>query len=773
MNTRRWLGISALVLLMATVFWWPTIAQNAAGLLSHQDASNTFTGNNQNFFFAGAVARPIPPVATQAATSGGACQNATTYRFYVSFKNATGETTMSPPSIEFKPASGTTNKVRLTMPDGSIGSNVNTWAVWYTRDTDNHATTRGCSTSGDVSYTEAATRTFDCVCGTTNDPTEPSSNTTHNAYALKVAINPASVGITFPEVKTVDICPVGCLYATLSDACAAVTSTASAPVRFYVHAGLYAAADTMCSGQDHASFVGDGIGVTILQGLDHGFGDEYASTNCTSTPKACKAALNLGTSKNIEVHDMSFKGSRGIWWTGQTVGGATGYIHDNYFETTTQNLDEDCFFIDRMVAGTDITFKNNRCNSWGDGFTLNQSTDVRIHGSGNTWTNPSTTLLAIGAAWAFRAIPCFFDSSGDMVNYVGSRPGGAAGASFYGYYFTGEDAATCASGAQIRITSPNIYLNNTTGNGFTSVAEGIFIKEGAAGLSTFDVTNPQIRVTASDTTTGQVQGIINKSTSIIPNIVGGYVRATGGLASSTKDITVSPGDTTVKVNVTGVDFTSDAGSVNLIVAGDQRWLASSRSSIFSNVFTINLANGNIPTIKSTDTLTGGLLLDNTDTGTTETSPTLQLKPGTTSDAGWRFYADGNANATLRVLETAGAGERLSIDSDGKVQFTGTTNGQSFSISNPGVGLSLGDGAANDNTLIRFNGTVDLLLQWIESATRLNLNGATIIRHTTAAAPPSACVQGDMYFDTSGAVCWCTTSGTPGTWTNSTGVGACT
>lgn len=48
----------------------------------------------------------------------------------------------------------------------------------------------------------------------------------------------------------------------------------------------------------------------------------------------------------------------------------------------------------------------------------------------------------------------------------------------------------------------------------------------------------------------------------------------------------------------------------------------------------------------------------------------------------------------------------------------------------------------------------------------------VIRTSPLASPPASCLQGDHYFDTSGADCTCTTAGTPGTWTNNNGVGSC-
>lgn len=585
------------------------------------------------------------------------------------------------------------------------------------------------------------------------------------------ALQTFSAGLIQPNSKIVEICASGCEYSTLNVACAAETSTASVPIKFHVQAGTYAAADTMCSGQDHFSIIGDGRGVTSLTGLDHGFGGGVGGTfNCTTTPQACKGAINLGTSTNGEISGMSLYGGRGVWWNGAGTGGGQIYAHDLYMEPTQQNLDEDCFFVQDVVSGTDITYENNHCNSWGDGFTLNESANVAIHGHGNTWRNPSSTLLQIGAAWAFRAIPCLFDSSGDTIYYSGGRPGGAAAASFYGYYFTGTDAKTCASNARIRITSPNVYINNTTPNGFSSTGMGILLDSTVAGVVSFDVTNPQFRIAVTDTTTGQSQGIRNVNTSIIPNVVGGYIRATGGLAANTKDIKVTPGDGTVKINVTGVDFTSDSGSVNLIVAGDQRWLSASQSATFGKAFLVNVTSSN-PTIAVTATGTIGLLLDNTNTGTTETSPYLVFKPGTNADTGWFQYADGSANASLH-LQTSAAADRLKIDNDGKVTFTGTTNGQSFSISNPGVGLFLGDGNANDNVQIVFNVATDLTMAWIESAKRLNLTGAEQVRFTGKATAPATCSIGDTYIDTSaGVVAWCLCTAA-NTWTAVGGTGTC-
>jgi hypothetical protein len=577
--------------------------------------------------------------------------------------------------------------------------------------------------------------------------------------------------------KTVDICISetggGCEYATLQAACAAVTSTAAHPVTFHIHAGLYAATDTMCSGQDHASFIGDGIGVTILQGLDHGFGDDLTHYDCSAftSPSPCKGALNLGNSTNITISGISFKGSRGVWWQGNGTGGVTGYIHDNYFETTTQNLDEDCFFINNMASGTRILYDNNHCNSWGDGFTLNNSANVFITAHGNEWRNPSGVLLQIGAAWAFRAVPCLFDSSGDTINYNGARPaGGHAG--FMGYQFTAEQAPnSCISGAIIRITAPQIDITNTSPNGSTSSATGIEITSTTAGISTFDVIGPRIRVSASDTTTGVSIGINSKSTSVNPNIVGGYIRHIGGLPASSGDI-VTAADGSIPTYVTGVDFSGDnvGSAINSIIAGDQRYLTVGKYASLPARTVITRASGaSTPAINVTSgNLEGGLLIDNLNSGT-DTSPWLKFCNGTASDNCWRQYINGNTTHPAMILEDVST-ERLHVRDD-DFQYTGAANAN-WRFNNTGGYLFLGTGANDDNLGIRFQATNNGDIAWSNTTKTMNLNGVDKLKIGAGSdLAVGSCTIGSIALDTGGATkewCVCGTANVWGCWNLTTG-----
>ncbi len=55
---------------------------------------------------------------------------------------------------------------------------------------------------------------------------------------------------------------------------------------------------------------------------------------------------------------------------------------------------------------------------------------------------------------------------------------------------------------------------------------------------------------------------------------------------------------------------------------------------------------------------------------------------------------------------------------------------------------------------------------------VNVINTGVVRFQPLASPPSSCVQGDAYMDTSGAFCVCVTAGTPGTWNNAVATGTC-
>lgn len=191
----RWIALIVAMALCGA----PAHAQNTAGSIAYQDGSNVFSATGNDFLFRGTVATPDTPLASAGATTGGLASSALTYRVYVTYENASGETDLSHTSIEFTPASGSTNLITVTR--GAIGANVNTWSAWFTSSADDHRTIRGCGTGGVVVDTAASSATASCICGTTLYPIAPTANSTHDIYPLRVYTGPSTVGASIGSVS--------------------------------------------------------------------------------------------------------------------------------------------------------------------------------------------------------------------------------------------------------------------------------------------------------------------------------------------------------------------------------------------------------------------------------------------------------------------------------------------------------------------------------------------------------------------------------------------
>jgi hypothetical protein len=193
---KRFIGICSLAAALAMLTWGHAAADPNPAF---QTDPNIFTGATNDFYFNGTLADPVPPTASAGATTGGSCSSANTYRLYVSFENSTGETDLSPPSIEFTPASGTTNIVTVTRPlvPLAVFNRINTWSAWFTSSSDGHVAVRGCSTDGAVADTAKATLSFSCLCGTIYDPDEPTVNKTNDIYVIRITNSTAEASVEF------------------------------------------------------------------------------------------------------------------------------------------------------------------------------------------------------------------------------------------------------------------------------------------------------------------------------------------------------------------------------------------------------------------------------------------------------------------------------------------------------------------------------------------------------------------------------------------------
>jgi hypothetical protein len=103
------------------------------------------------------------PTDAAGATTGGFCSTNETYRTYVAWCNESGCTAVSPASLDYHPASGTTNLITLTR--GTIPTGATAWAMYYSKASESHTKIRNCSSFNAYLGTVAASSTTgDCKC---------------------------------------------------------------------------------------------------------------------------------------------------------------------------------------------------------------------------------------------------------------------------------------------------------------------------------------------------------------------------------------------------------------------------------------------------------------------------------------------------------------------------------------------------------------------------------------------------------------------------------
>jgi hypothetical protein len=551
--------------------------------------------------------------------------------------------------------------------------------------------------------------------------------------------------VTIPGVaasdKIVHICASGCEYTTLNSACAAETSTAANPITYRVHAGSYAAADTMCSGEDHASFIGDGAATTILVGLDHGFGD-VAGNDCGADVKACRGAINTGTSTNVEVSGFHLKGSRGLWMNGAGTGGGSVYVHDNIFESIYTNGDEDCFFWRGFVAGSEVRVENNTCTTDADGFTIDNDGTTRIFSRNNVF-HTAATVQSAAASWTLRSIPCFFYSQGDAFYISGGK---ASSNGIMGYQFDGNPgngSSGCAAGTAIGIiVGATANIANTTTNGNSGDAYFVRVATTAGELGRVDVIASDATVTTADATTGSAYAVTNALAGFTGlNVIGGRHRASGGAAGSTRDISSQGAGS--PVNVLAVDYLTDS-SATAAAPITMLQLAASTSTFGPGTWTYTNTTGNYPIVQSADG-SSGLELDNTDEANAESSPTLILSNSTAGAGDDSFFLQVDSGASLNFdYPAVGANIlRLRTGPDLMQSMLGR-----FQISVAAASMEIGDGSGADGTALTWNTSgTDLVCTWNDTSNSLDCAGMEVLRLGGTTTAPTLDTAGDIGIDT--------------------------
>lgn len=501
-----------------------------------------------------------PTTAPTAAISaaGGSCNTTQTWRFYTAWANLAGVTALSPASADHTGQSLRRADVTRTqtVPAGALG-----WIVYYSGSADGHAAKKTClSGSLDSVLVASGTSLYACSCSSSGT-VHPGTNQTGFKAKIDVdivngTIRSGTVGSSIGSalegvhsldltgatlkydgatvgqaVRVVTIATSGGNYSDLNAACAAETSTAALPIIYSVGPGSYTG-QVSCSGEDHASFIGAGAGVTTL----------------TSTGNS--GTFLLGSSTNIEVAGMTIHGTQSIRWLAAGTGGGLMWIHDNEFSNPVDPSNpEDCTFIDAPGAGSRLIWANNVCRMSVDGLTVSQDAgNVESYVYNNTML-PLATSAGSMRPFRFNSDPCFAFFNNNTINITQSK---TAPFAINGYYFNGEVTGDCAGTSRVFINGATSFIRNTSSNQANSSANFLWA-EAAAGVDEYYLSGVTALTQASDVDDTTVQGVvINSTAASVMNVVGGFYRSTGGL--SNRDFFSN--DAAAQINLVGVDYLS-------------------------------------------------------------------------------------------------------------------------------------------------------------------------------------------------------------------------
>lgn len=551
---RRWIILLALVAMVAIFLSIPGLADNTLTLVMLQ--ANGIPpplkiGRNYT------IADPtLAPSAASNATAS-ACSSVNK-RLYLAFANLSGITNLSP-YIEITP---TAFKQIVVTRTETVPASATGWLVYWSSSADGFAAKRLCSvSSADAQLNAPGTTTFACGCGA--GASAPTSNGTgyRSTYSVDVlgtnVVGFGSVGSTIGSVTdgvrrlrgtgplleyssdsgtsysslvvnsatNVSVCASGCQYTTVNAACAAVTSTAALPVTINVGPGAYSG-QISCSGQDHLTIQGSGIGTTILTYPTGGAGN-YGT-------------LQFGTSTNWTVRDFTVVGHRSIWQDAQSIGGGTITIQGMEFTTIGLDQDEDCVFLHGpFVANTKVRAIGNFCTRGSDGFTVDYSPNMASFVSkANTFyagAQPNTNAFG-GNAFSMIGIPCVFVSQGDNQYYITpARTGsGGGGNTMYSFSVVTNGGTSC-SNAVAWIQDAQGFHKIPFAEGFTT-STGIDIGAGAeaAKLAELHLRGVELTQIVSDVTNGSTYGIFVRNSTTHVYLDGVRLRDTGG--SQNRDI---------------------------------------------------------------------------------------------------------------------------------------------------------------------------------------------------------------------------------------------
>lgn len=499
--------------------------------------------------------------------------------------------------------------------------------------------------------------------------------------------------------KTVTICPSGCMYTTLNAACAARTSTSANPLIYELGPGTYSG-QISCSGEDHATFRGAGIGVTIL--------DAPGVVGQDGTFKP-------GSSTNYTIENMTIKGHQTLRIDGATTGGGKIVIQNNEFATDGVAVGEDCLFLRFLAANTEIHLLNNRCNATEDGFTVGEdAANIRIYSYGNTIRRGSIAADATQELWRLGGIPALFISK-DNIDISSSL---ASAQELYGYRFRGDATGSCASGCKAYIMGGVSRIENTSGAGVLHSSIYVFVDSTATELSDLQISGVDSLSMVTNATNGTSVGVALNNTTTNIAVIGSKIRTSGG--ATNYDLSSASGKA---ITYSSSDWVTSDPSRDLPTPIDQQ------SVLLSVGFTVN----------STSDAGGvnAVILDNTNEGNAQYGPRITMKNATVAagDDQWSFYVD--PNGKLAFADDAGS-EQVVWPQSGAMVFArdGQFNGDLFANKNAAT-VYIGNNTASDqNRIVFFTGGTNGVFRWNDTDKCFEMDNAEVIGLTNSVANPT-------------------------------------
>ena len=574
------------------------------------------------------------------------------------------------------------------------------------------------------------------------------------------------------NARIVHVCPTGCEYATPQLACAGETPSSSNPIVFLIWPGTYTTQVTSCSNKTNFTLLGFGPGV---------------STISVSGIVGADGPVRINGATDWSVRGLTIKGHRSLYakdYAGRVV------ITGNEFKSDNTQSDEDCLFMESPEVGAQLVTDDNLCWQTVDGLTINDDcANLVWSAKGNTFrADPGATASAAMSSFNLACAPEAATIQGNDIWVERTSAAGTSTSGLRGFNFHTDCVdGTCNGHAagNIRLVGNRVHVREKGAKsaGFFGNAIGATVAANAAGFGTiwdigndWDVRNDCCTAAAD---TGQALGWNHENgggadpTTV--NIIGSHIRTVrdgNPAGGSYGAFRATPSYANAfKVAATVWDLSNDTQPVAL----DQRLISASGGAT-------NSVEGGTPwTWTALNSGRVGLKLDNINTGNARESPLLQLcNEEVAGDNCFNLQVDPTGN--LEIENDAGTLKWELSQNGGLILGDGAVANLELYLNSGNGIVKIGSNAAQTAAGIRFDGAgADPTLLWNDNGTPdlLSFGSSSgtldyVLRLATDfATAPATCSIGDIYVDTSGALCFCKATNT---WEDLTdavvGVGGC-